>query len=144
MSATYYLIKDKKAKSPYFNMVQRLDYTKWVEVMEEYEITWDKDTKHGKYYIEKDPEFYYKRQAYFDYIESEANFINEENGQVIKTGEYSFFIIYEQERGLSWIQFYNRERKKFLPLFFEISQKLDCYLMKNSRKVITQEYIDSL
>lgn len=144
MSATYYLLKDSKAKAPYFNMKSRLDYNLWVKVMEDYDITWDKDTKHGQFYLKKDPGFYYKRKAYFDYKELKEDHKYTDESQVIETGHYSFFVIFEEERGLSWIQFYNREKKNLLPIFFEISVKLDCYLIKNTKKIITKEYIESL
>jgi hypothetical protein len=144
MSATYYLLKDKKAKAPYFNIKARLDYNLWVKVMEEFDITWDKDTKHGQFYLKKDPDFYFKRQAYFDYEELEEAYQYSDDSQVIKTGKYSFFVVFDEERGISWLQFYNREHKIFLPLFFKISEKLDCYLIRGTKKIITKEYINSL
>jgi len=143
MSATYYFIKDKKSKAPYFNLKDKLDYGKWVEVMEEYNITWDIDTNHGKYYLSKDPGLHYKKQAYFEYEEIKEKINYGPKVQVLKTGSYAFFIAFDIERGIAFSQFYKRELKEWLPLLFEISSKLECYLIINTKKIITKNFFEN-
>ncbi len=138
---SYYFIKDKKATEPYFNLKEKLDYNIWVNIMEEYDITWDFETKHGQYFLKTDPQSHYKAIAYFDYKEREDDFKFNEDTMVYKTGSYSFSISFYKDRGLAIASFPKWERKEFLPLFFELSKKLDCYLVNDSNKIITEDYI---
>ena len=144
MSATYYFIKDREAKAPYLKIKDKIDYYTWVDIMEEYDIVWDINTNHGKYYLKIDPESHYKRQAYFDYKELKEGIGFSAEDQVIKTGSYSFFMAFNKESGVAFAQFYKRERKHLLPLLFELSEKLDCYLIKDTKKIITKKDLDNL
>lgn len=148
MSASYYFIKERKPKQPYQKLTERLDYEKWVQVMEGYGIVWARDTKVGQYICSTEPQYCrkYKKQAYFDYKERKDGKVYDEEKEVYVSGKYSMFIVFNKEAGYAWAQFYGRERKKLIPLLFEISKKLDCYLFRNAKtsKIVTQEYVDSL
>lgn len=142
MSASYYLINEHPPKS-LFKIKNKLDYNKWCEVMESYKnITWDIDTKHGIFFHDNHGDSHYKREVYFDYVETPNEF-KYLPGDAITIGRYTFSISFIKEIGLARIQFFNNENKKLVPLFYEISQKLGCYLFLE-RKLITEEDIEKL
>lgn len=142
MSVKYQFFNEHPPRS-LFKIKNKLDYNKWCEVMESYKnITWDIETKHGKFYLEKYGNSHFKKQIYFNYKENPDEF-KYIPGEAITTGTYSFFIVFDNEIGYAWAQFYKNEKKKLVPLFYEISQKLGCYLFRE-RKLITEEDIKNL
>ncbi len=144
MSSNFYFFNEEKPKSPFLKIKNKLNYEKWCKVMESYNnITWDIDTKHGLFYLDRYGNSHFKRQVYFDYKENPDEF-NYVPGEAITTGTYSFFISFSKEYGYARTQFYGKEKKELIPLFFEISQKLGCFLLKDGRQLITEEDIKHL
>lgn len=141
MSVIYQFFNEHPPRS-LFKIKNKLDYNKWCEVMESYKnMTWDIDTIHGKSDLIRDKNHYFKKTAWFDYVETNEKYNPSEQANTI--GTYSFFIVFDNEIGCAWAQFYKNEKKKLVPLFYEISQKLGCYLFRE-RKLITEEDIKNL
>ena len=143
MSTSYYFKKDDTYRSK-AKVKKVISHEKWVEVIESLpNITWDIDTKRGKYFFQKDPKNNFKSQVYFDYKENEEN-IDFQNTQVVTTGSYSMFISYRLSEGNARSQFYGRDNPNLIPTLFEIAQKLECNLFNDDGKLIDQKELDRM
>ncbi len=140
MSVIYNFVNEKSPIS-LFKVKDKLDYTKWCQVVESYKnVTCDIETIHGKYDLLRDDKKYFKKKVYFDYIETKEEYNPNEQANTI--GTYSFFMVFDKQSGFAWVQFFGKEKKELVPLFYEISQKLGCYLFRE-RELITEENIRS-
>ena len=144
MSSKYYFIKDYKPKPPFLKLKEKIEFERWESVINSYKnTTWDIDTKHGLFYFERYGASHFKSQVYFNYTENPNEFIYVP-GESIKTGTYAFFIVLAKEYGYAYAQFSGKEKKEFIPLLYEISQRLGCYLLKDGKHLITEVEINNL